>query len=236
MKNKEIGNYAVSCLGKSRDQVGCSGSHDWCANFVSYVLNKCGIKITNYFVGPLRDDLLKSGLFYEPEDYPQFGDIMEIDFDHKVEVRPLDHVVIVKKYDEYTGKVTYISGNGNSSTYVTEETVTLDEKYMFWQRYKEDANSETDENINVDTKTETASSCNIDMPVLMSGCTGTAVKNLQRLLIGMGYSCGPYGDDSEFGEKTEEAVRNYQKGYEAEKLESDGIVGPKTWSTLFPVK
>ena len=228
MKSVEIGNYAIYCLGKSRDQVGCSGTHDWCANFVSNVLNHCGIKITNFFVGPLRDDLLKSGLFYEPEDYPQFGDIMEIDFDHKVEERPLDHVVIVKKYDKDTNKVTYISGNGNSSTYVTEETITLNDKWMYWQRYKEESAPEPEPTPEPSSDKDTVA---IDMPVLKKGSKGTAVKSLQRLLFGSGYSCGPTQDDGDFGSWTEKAVISYQKGA---GIESTGIADKKTWETLFP--
>ncbi|MBR3534255.1 MAG: hypothetical protein IKN85_00350 [Oscillospiraceae bacterium] len=43
MKPEEIVKAAESCIGKSRDEVNCSGSHAWCANFVSEVLKQCGI-------------------------------------------------------------------------------------------------------------------------------------------------------------------------------------------------
>ena len=72
-----------------------------------------------------------------------------------------------------------------------------------------------------------------DMTVMVSakqlqkGSKGTAVKKLQILLNGLGWSCGTV--DSDFGAKTEKAVIAYQK---ACGLEQDGVVGAKTWAKL----
>lgn len=62
---------------------------------------------------------------------------------------------------------------------------------------------------------------------LQKGSRGTAVKKLQILLNGLGYSCGTV--DSDFGAKTLAAVKAYQK---ACGLTADGIVGAKTWTKL----
>ena len=62
---------------------------------------------------------------------------------------------------------------------------------------------------------------------LQKGSKGTAVKKLQILLNGLGYSCGTV--DSDFGAKTLAAVKAYQK---ACGLTADGIVGAKTWGKL----
>ena len=58
------------------------------------------------------------------------------------------------------------------------------------------------------------------------GSTGQVVKTLQTKLKAKGYSLSVDGD---FGTKTENAVKDFQK---KNKLTADGIVGPKTWSLL----
>ena len=66
-------------------------------------------------------------------------------------------------------------------------------------------------------------------PMLRRGNSGDAVKELQTMLIALGYSCGKWGADGEFGRGTESAVKLYQ----AERnLDTDGIVGDKTWAAL----
>ncbi len=67
------------------------------------------------------------------------------------------------------------------------------------------------------------------MSTLRKGSRGTEVKELQRLLIKAGYSCGKYGADGKFGESTLEAVMAYQADH---NLQVDGVVGSKTWNIL----
>ena len=70
------------------------------------------------------------------------------------------------------------------------------------------------------------------LPTLKKGSKGDSVKAMQILLKGYGYDLGIYGIDSDFGNDTEKAVREFQ----AEKdLEVDGVVGPKTWAALLGV-
>ena len=71
-------------------------------------------------------------------------------------------------------------------------------------------------------------------PVLRRGFTGKnqAVKRLQKLLNKCGYGLA---EDGIFGPLTDLAVRDYQsKNVDSNgaKLEVDGCVGPKTWSSL----
>ncbi len=72
------------------------------------------------------------------------------------------------------------------------------------------------------------------LPVLKKGSKGDSVKALQILLIGTkpGYSCGKYGADGDFGSATESSVKAFQ---EANGLDVDGEVGPKTWAKLLGV-
>ena len=60
---------------------------------------------------------------------------------------------------------------------------------------------------------------------LCEGCKGSAVEQLQKDLIELGYDLGEWGADGSFGPKTKEAVIKFQKD---NKLEDDGIVGPLT--------
>lgn len=64
---------------------------------------------------------------------------------------------------------------------------------------------------------------------LVQGCTGDQVKELQRELISLGYSCGSSGVDGSFGSDTKNAVMNFQRDH---KLAQDGSVGPETRAAI----
>lgn len=74
--------------------------------------------------------------------------------------------------------------------------------------------------------------CKVEVKVLKKGSKGEAVKSLQILLIGYGYSCGSSGVDGSFGSATDKAVKAFQK---AKGLVVDGVVGSNTWSKLLGV-
>lgn len=65
-----------------------------------------------------------------------------------------------------------------------------------------------------------------DLPQVKYGCTGTAVKALQKLLQGKGYSLTADGD---FGSNTNTKLRNFQKSV---GIAQDGICGKNTWKSL----
>lgn len=65
--------------------------------------------------------------------------------------------------------------------------------------------------------------------ILRNGSTGPDVKELQQLLIDLGYDCGRWGADGDFGDNTEAAVAHYQSDH---GLEIDGIYGPATHAAL----
>ena len=66
-------------------------------------------------------------------------------------------------------------------------------------------------------------------PTLRKGARGEYVTLLQTKLIQLGYSLAPYGADGDFGNKTFEAVKAFQKDH---GLDADGVVGKKTWEAL----
>lgn len=61
--------------------------------------------------------------------------------------------------------------------------------------------------------------------LLKRGCKGNDVKMLQESLIDLGFSCGKYGADGDFGAATEDAVIAFQTAY---GLEVDGKAGNET--------
>lgn len=65
--------------------------------------------------------------------------------------------------------------------------------------------------------------------LLKEGCAGEDVKALQETLISLGYECGKWGADGEFGSATAKAVRAFQQEND---LNVDGIVGEKTKAAL----
>lgn len=90
---------------------------------------------------------------------------------------------------------------------------------------KDDGDDETDDDPGDDT-------VNVELHILKNGSTGGEVLTIQALLNGFGFrdQYGEYLDiDGIFGDKTEYAVKRYQK---ARDLNIDGIVGPETWNRI----
>lgn len=65
--------------------------------------------------------------------------------------------------------------------------------------------------------------------LLKKGCIGADVADLQRDLISLGFDCGKYGADGEFGRDTRTAVKLFQ---EAAGIDIDGIAGRDTFAAL----
>lgn len=80
--------------------------------------------------------------------------------------------------------------------------------------------------INADYEKE-GNKVTVTLPILKQGSKDDAVKALQILLNGYGFSCGKV--DGSFGPDTLAAVKAFQK---ARGLAVDGSVGPATWAAL----
>lgn len=65
--------------------------------------------------------------------------------------------------------------------------------------------------------------------LLVNGCAGDDVRELQLALIALGYSCGSCGADGEFGDATEMAVTAFQRDH---GCDPDGEYGPITHAAL----
>lgn len=66
-------------------------------------------------------------------------------------------------------------------------------------------------------------------PTIRRGSKGTEVAYVQAILMDLGYDLQPYGADGDFGRKTEEAVKDFQRDH---GLNPDGVVGPLTYDAL----
>ena len=66
-------------------------------------------------------------------------------------------------------------------------------------------------------------------PTVRRGSKGQEVKEMQTVLIRLGYDLGPCGADGDFGKCTEAAVKRFQRD---RGLAADGICGPKTWQAI----
>ena len=65
--------------------------------------------------------------------------------------------------------------------------------------------------------------------ILRNGDEGNDVQEMQTNLIRLGYSCGKWGADGDFGDATEMAVKEFQRD---KKLEVDGEFGPKSLAAM----
>lgn len=65
--------------------------------------------------------------------------------------------------------------------------------------------------------------------ILKKGMVGPDVKELQAMLMQLGYGLPKYGADGDYGDETVAAVKQFQK---AHKCEADGEVGPETLAAL----
>lgn len=80
------------------------------------------------------------------------------------------------------------------------------------------------ESVSKDQNTSAAVTTILDL-----GDKGDVVKELQRNLISLGYSCGPDGADGIFGSQTENAVMQFQA---KNRIGVDGIVGYETFTAI----
>lgn len=88
--------------------------------------------------------------------------------------------------------------------------------------------------LKIDWTPETPSTKYVLKRLLKKGCEGDDVKELQKMLIALGYKnyLGKYLDDGDFGSRTKNAVIAFQKNSGFTKKDVDGIVGKKTCKVL----
>lgn len=210
---------------------GNKNGFEWCAQFVTW----CAWKLTGkdrkkaeYILcvagtlsagcGFAMNYYKKAGRF---DKNPKVGD--QIFFKYGDDDSTADHTgIVVRVTDSLIETI-----EGNTDNQVKRKAYSRDSKIIVGYghpRYDAEPKKETK---------KVAKECTIVMPVLRKGCTGAAVKTLQRLLRQLQY-VNKDGKtllivDGNFGSNTEAAVKRYQQKH----LNGvDGIVGKKTWTKL----
>lgn len=130
-------------IGKSRADVGCPGTSDWCAWYMSNILARFEYDIFDTFVTPFHTKLINSGL-WQDIDHPERGAYIFIDWNHLVEERPLDHVGIISSVEGNTIK--YVNGNaGEDRSVVSYSTLQIgDPDIIYYTQLKSSGEFYTD--------------------------------------------------------------------------------------------
>ena len=224
---KAIVNRANAIVGMSRDQLGMSGSYAWCAHTVSNILRYVGVNnIYDLSCTRMQAKMDASPEWSEPDDNPIPGDIIFFDWDHVIESLPLDHVAVVTEINGST--ITYVNGNGSSSTHVTRQTININNPcIVYWMRYigRTATPSEATQK-EIETPKPKKVMCTVELEQLSKGCESASVETLQNLLNDVQYGIVV---DGRFGNNTESVLKQFQK---ENNLTADGICGPKTWKAL----
>ena len=199
---------------------------EWCATFVSAVAIKLGytdIIPTECSCTKMIEKLKAIGAWDERDNrVPLPGELIFYNWSAPAtgdDASDVDHVGIVESIRN--GVITVIEGNYSDS--VKRREIPVDHRYIRGYGVPK---------YDTEKKTTTKGDYTMKMRILKKGCKGEDVRALQILLIGNGYSCGNAGADGDFGAATDAAVRKYQKDH---GIGVDGVVGPKTMSSLLGV-
>lgn len=208
----------------------------WCATYVSAVGYAAGLSdiiFPECGCGPMIALYQKAGRWMEDDNYmPQAGDIVFYDWqdsgigDNRGQA---DHVGIV--WMAYGDDITVIEGN--KSDCVSFRQIKRNGKYVrgyglpdYASKADKEEEKPTEQPAQEPVEQKT---CTVQLPILMIGDDGDAVRALQIMLEKRGFRCGWMGDDGEFGPKTESALGKFQLAYD---LERDGICKGIDWTVL----
>ena len=199
---KETGNNNVKYNTEYYGKAVNGDAYPWCAVFVWWVFKHSGASSIFYGGG-------KTASVYEIWRYynslgrvyssPKVGDLAIITTSAG---GTYGHVGIVKSVSGNT----YVTIDGNSKDQVRTTNRTVGTRSKINSAYSNLGGSSSGTNLSM-------------------GSSGTDVKNMQKKLIALGYSCGSSGADGIFGQGTYNAVCKFQK---ANGLSVDGIIGPAT--------
>lgn len=225
-----------------------SGSaYPWCAAFVSWVLHEAGVGelcVRSASCPAIKSDAQRRGAYHAGSSGISAGDLVLYQFDGDADP---DHIGIV----ESVSGSAIIAIEGNTSV------TSADNGGCVMRQLR--ARSCVMGYVRLNLNTTPASHCGysadsfirdvqFDCGVSVDGVVGTQTRNalpeisrdknmrhmtvghIQTRLFALGYCVGPQGADGVYGRQTDNAVRAFQK---ARGLQSDGIVGPLTWNSLF---
>lgn len=215
-------------------------SDAWCATYVSAVSIACGltdILPTECGCAKMIELFKKLGAWVEADNYtPQPADVCFYDWDDSGKGENTGHPEHVGLVERIQGQTIYVV-EGNYSNSVKRRAIKIDGKFIRGYGVPNYASKVDGAAAPAAPATSTTTTTQkgdvVNYPILRKGSTGPAVKAMQILLIGYGYSCGPDGADGDFGKNTEKAVREYQQ---ATGKTVDGAAGPETLGSLYGLK
>ena len=214
-----------------------NSADSWCAATVSSCFIKANavdlIGGTECGVDRFIEDCFKpKGIWIEDGTItPQPGDIICFNWDQSYQPNNgfADHIGIV----EYVEGGVIHTIEGNAGGRVQRRTYPIgDGNIRGFARPKYGSNSSTVKNEevivieepshtqNTSTSTNTASTSNNFTIPLKKGNTGNAVRNMQLMLIHLGYDCAGFGPDGDFGNGTESSLKLFQKQH---SLQETGV-------------
>jgi hypothetical protein len=218
----------------------------WCAAFVSavgQVWNMTEILYPECACDPMIELYKAHGRWMEDDGYtPKPGDVIFYDWQDSGagdNAGSSDHVGLVVAVDG--SRITIIEGNCADS--VCYQYRQVNGRYIRGYGlpdYASMADGEEDQepivvepgDDNTVPAVQAGIAYQVQLPLLINGCRGCCVESAQLLMIGKGYSVGPWGADGDFGYATEAAVKAFQV---AHGLEIDGEIGGETWAALLGV-
>lgn len=154
---------------------------------------------------------------------PQPGDVV---FFYSSSKGRIGHVGIVYKVS--SSKVYTIEGNtSGGSTLITNGGSVAMKSYSLTSTYI-DGYGRPDY-AGIEAGAGEAVSFELGDRLLTNGCVGDDVQQMQNALIDLGYSCGKWGADGEFGDATELAVIAFQRDH---GCDDDGEYGPITHAAM----
>ena len=208
----------------------------WCQNFVDWCFVKAyGLEAAKKLLGtftnytPTGSNAFKNrGLYTKRgKGTPKPGDVIYFYSSSKGRI---GHVGIVTKVT--STKVYTIEGNtSGASSLVTNGGGVRAKSYSLTSTYIDGYGRPPYADVNPTTgeAVPEPKPAKLGDRVLKNGCEGADVKELQLALIKLGYDCGKWGADGDFGDATEMAVRRFQT---QEDLTPDGEAGPETIAAL----
>lgn len=211
----------------------CSSSISWTyreAGFDFGIMNTVGMWTTKKFVDV--DVKIKNGIIQNPK-VLRIGDML-LFAGTDPKRKSYGYVGHVEMVGEINGKTVWLYGHGSGKAKrhemneyckyrynkKTKSTPVGNTGLIRVRRFLVDDNQTVE---NVPQQVETIAK------TLSIGSKGSAVKEMQANLIKLGFDCGPYGTDGEFGKNTENAVKEFQMAYH---LYATGIFGVKDQEAL----
>lgn len=203
----------------------------WCATYVSAVFIAAGLAdiAPTECSCPRMIELYKAKKRWVESDayIPSPGDIVMYDWQDTGtgdNVGVADHVGIVVSVSGNTMQI--IEGNYNNS--VGYRSLAVNGRYIRGYCLPDYGNAPKDATESQNsTSTAVSSGVNVNIPILRKGAKNESVRALQILLNGRGYNCG--NADADFGNKTDAALRKYQK---ANKLTVSGVADAEVWNSI----